>query len=75
MDNGYRIFILESRGAIDEQLQSAAYYEDEAAPLYVFYVSENGERNVWFYLSSDETASYTNSCTKPGELALISKLL
>lgn len=68
MDNGYRIFILESRKAIDEQLQLAVY---EAAPLYVEHVSEDGERNVWFYLSSDGTAS----CTKPGELALISKLL
>ena len=68
MDNGYRIFILESRKEIDEQLRLAAC---EATPLYVFYVSENGERNVWFYLSSDGTAS----CTKPGELALISKLL
>lgn len=68
MDNGYRIFILESRKAIDEQLRLAVY---EAAPLYVVHVSESGERNVWFYLSSDETVS----CTKPGELALTSKLL
>lgn len=68
MDNGYRIFILESRKAIDEQLQLAVY---EAAPLYVEHVSEDGERNVWFYLSSDGNVL----CTKPGELALISKLL
>lgn len=68
MDNGYRIFILESREAIDEQLRLVAY---EAAPLYVEHVSEDGERNVWFYLSSDGIAP----CTMPGELALISKLL
>lgn len=68
MDNGYRIFILESREAIDEQLRLASY---EAAPLYIEHVSEDGERNVWFYLSSDENVL----CTKPGELALISKLL
>lgn len=68
MDNGYRIFILESREAVDEQLRLAAY---EAAPLYVEHVSENGGRNVWFYLSWDGITPYT----KPGELALISKLL
>ena len=68
MDNGYRIFILEPKKVIYGQLLNV---EDLTGPIYVKHISENGERNVWFYLSSDGTAL----CTKPGELALISKLL
>ena len=68
MDNGYRIFILEPKKVIYGQLLDAVGL---TGPIYIEHVSEDGERNVWFYLSPDGTAS----CTKPGELALISKLL
>ena len=68
MDNGYRIFILEPKKVIYGQLLEVVGL---TGPIYIEHVSKNGERNVWFDLSSNGTAS----CTKPGELALISKLL
>ena len=68
MDNGYRIFILEPKKVIYEQLLDVVGL---TGPIYIEHLSENGERNVWFDISSDGTAP----CTEPGELTLSSKLL